>query len=645
MGTFRRYEFLLFFILNACYHKKEEVNIAVSGHESNYYVSSAIKERYQLNSKEAIDSQLIRAKAIRTSYPDSSRMMLKVALVYSRKIDYNHGTALALANMAQHFVTEMTYDSSLIYYKAALYYAQLKPYSKGLKNMIYSAMGIVYADKGQYDTASYYIYKSLEALEYDTKTYQRAVLVYANTSAFWVLLNNTKAALPYLEKAERLSREYRDTQMLHHIWVQRAAIAFNNHQWELAWSGFQLILSDSSANLSDLMTANTNMGKICLHRAQYERSIPFFEQAILISQQTQDHRAITEANFGLATAYYHMEDYLKAEPILFKALTTLESVGAGKAVLDIHRYLTGTYGHTGRYKKAFGQALRLVHLQDSLLKKEKLEMMGKLDVQYRTAEKDKLIAQSQLQLTRQYLWMLSIGGLSLVTIVSLIAILRRRRNKAALAQLTAVMKGEEQERSRLAQDLHDGVLSQLSAVMMNFNALQRQYPDIDQVCNFREAMSQLEQSIGELRTTAHNLFPEILEREGLAGALRIFSSKISKFAPVSIDFQMIGTLPAMDSSFTLGVYRIIQELVHNIIKHAAATEGLIQITAKQGWMGITVEDNGLGMTDAQLQSAGGMGLQSLRQRVDALGGSLEMEHKKGTSIYLEFDLKIFNVNT
>lgn len=206
--------------------------------------------------------------------------------------------------------------------------------------------------------------------------------------------------------------------------------------------------------------------------------------------------------------------------------------------------------------------------------------------------------------------------------------------------LQALMQGEEKERTRLSKDLHDGVGGLLSAVKMHFRALQSDL-SLQHEKGFNHAMRMLDEAIGEVRKTAHNMTPEILSRKGLSAALEFFCRNVSHSRKLQISFYTSGELPRFRNSFELSVYRIVQELVNNIIKHAYATTALVQITQHGEYISITVEDNGIGFKNTPGEHTG-IGLNSLEERVRSLNGQLTITASpgSGTTAYMEFNVGV-----
>ena len=208
----------------------------------------------------------------------------------------------------------------------------------------------------------------------------------------------------------------------------------------------------------------------------------------------------------------------------------------------------------------------------------------------------------------------------------------------------ALVNGEEKERSRIAKDLHDGVAGMLAAAKMHLASLQESHCAVATTGAFKQAIQLLEDAATEVRKTSHNLMPELLLQHGIDEALRRFCCNISN-DNLLVRYDSWGALIRYKSSFELSVYRIVQELLNNVVRHSQASEVLVQFHSQESILYITVEDNGTGMSEEQ-KSKEGMGLSNLQARVDAINGKLEIntEIGEGVSAYLEFDTSSWKRN-
>jgi signal transduction histidine kinase len=211
-----------------------------------------------------------------------------------------------------------------------------------------------------------------------------------------------------------------------------------------------------------------------------------------------------------------------------------------------------------------------------------------------------------------------------------------------LAATEAVLKVEEQERIRLAKDLHDGLGGMLSGIKYAFQTMKGNLvmtPDNQQ--SFERSMDMLDSSIKEMRRVAHNMMPEALVKFGLNIALKDFCNDINRSGALQVSYQSIGIENAViEQTTAITIYRIVQELINNIMKHAAAKSAIVQVSkTSDAVIRITVEDDGKGFDPVIIQEAKGIGWSNIHSRVKYLKGKVDVRSEvgKGTSVLIELN--------
>jgi two-component system, NarL family, sensor kinase len=208
-----------------------------------------------------------------------------------------------------------------------------------------------------------------------------------------------------------------------------------------------------------------------------------------------------------------------------------------------------------------------------------------------------------------------------------------------LTATEAVLKGEEQERTRLAKDLHDGLGGMLSGIKYSFNNMKGNLvmtPDNAQA--FERSMEMLDSSIKEMRRVAHNMMPEALVKFGLDTALKDFCNDINNSGALKVTYQSIGLDNAViEQTTAITIYRIVQELINNTMKHAVAKTAIVQVTKSNNLLSVTVEDDGKGFDTAILNQSKGIGWSNIQSRIEFLKGTLDVQSgkEKGTSVHIE----------
>jgi signal transduction histidine kinase len=321
----------------------------------------------------------------------------------------------------------------------------------------------------------------------------------------------------------------------------------------------------------------------------------------------------------------------------------------------------GDYNGYHNYRDHFQE------LNDSLINESVLERTTQFETQFETAQKEQEILRlekeseiHQLELRQRQGIITGLGTfLGLLAAVAFLYF-QNLRNKQEVGrqriqlqenqilrlqqekQLTAVdamLQGQEVERTRLARDLHDGLGGMLSGVKQTLHAMKgNQVITEDSARGLNRALDMLDSSIGELRRVARNMMPEALLKFGLHDAIRDLCDAINDTGKMRVQYQGYGMENRLPEAQEVIVYRIIQELVNNTIKHSQASQVLIQLLQDGDRVHLTVEDNGRGFDTALLEKAPGIGWLNIKSRVDYLGGTLNLRAQtgQGTAVEIEF---------
>lgn len=201
----------------------------------------------------------------------------------------------------------------------------------------------------------------------------------------------------------------------------------------------------------------------------------------------------------------------------------------------------------------------------------------------------------------------------------------------------------EQERTRMARELHDGLGSMLSGLKHSFTALQNQVPmEKGQQQQFNYNIDKLNDTIKELRNISNSMAAENTLQYGLESSLRDYCNFIAQSAGIPVTYTALqpSTLQLSEEQ-SFHIFRIVQELVQNIVKHADATQAIVQTSMNEGLFYITVEDDGRGFDYTLALKQEGMGLKNILARVKVLKGKLDYKTSadKGTSVMIEFPCK------
>jgi len=216
--------------------------------------------------------------------------------------------------------------------------------------------------------------------------------------------------------------------------------------------------------------------------------------------------------------------------------------------------------------------------------------------------------------------------------------MKQMEQQQQVISLQSMINGEETERIRIAKDLHHGLGSLFSTVKMHFSALQHNIPQLKNDELFQKSYNLADQASAEVRNIAHNMMPEVLMKLGLMNAIKDLSNNMNSAKLLNVAVESYGMDKRLNASTEIMLYRVIQELLNNIIKHAKATEAIIQFTKDSDRLSVVVEDNGIGFSTSEIDEKIHSGIRSIKSRVDYLNGKMIIDSQKGvgTTVMLDF---------
>ncbi|MBS1690082.1 MAG: sensor histidine kinase [Bacteroidetes bacterium] len=387
-----------------------------------------------------------------------------------------------------------------------------------------------------------------------------------------------------------------------------------------------------------------NIGKLYIKLKQPAKGIEYLNRALDINTNSVTDDIMIY--YDLGNAYYQLKNYKKAEEILLSVEKLAEKSGVKSHLTDAYLILAGIYAETGRYKQAYGQQRAYSTLYESVLNEASARQFSQEETKYQTAEKDKDIAQKQLLLSRQEsklkeknILIVSISAIFILLAGLSLILYRSIRHKRKVEQLKAIMEGEEKERKRIARDLHDGISQTISAAKINLMAIEKEihFSSEEQKQKFDKIIGMVDEGFKEVRTISHNMMPNALLESGLSLVIKQFVDNIDRNV-IKISLYTQGLDEHFDSAIETILYRVIQECVSNVIKHAKATQLDIALIKDNDGISATIEDNGVGFNISNMSSFSGIGLRNMRSRIALLQGKIEFDSspQNGTlvSIYI-----------
>lgn len=382
---------------------------------------------------------------------------------------------------------------------------------------------------------------------------------------------------------------------------------------------------------------------------QHAKAISGAQKALDLSKEYPERSNIYMAYEAIRTVQAAMKHYDKARAAARQLFEMSKEDHYTDMMTGSAAYIADFSAELGDYKTAYLYMKEYEQIKDSVQSQQNTQKINELETHLRTSQKEEKIVRlelekkrASLQIKNQRLTNILLGGACLLMFILLgLFYVFYRSKKRTMAQreklkVTEMMLStQEAERERIARDLHDGLVGSLSGIKMNLAMMADNQPDGDLKTAVTRSAGQLDDSIHELRHIAHNMMPEMLLRLGLEAALKDLCHLLEA-AGILVQRAFINLEQTIALDKQVVIYRIVQELFGNIVRHARASTVFFQCARQSDMFLITVEDDGIGMGNAHRTA--GFGLKSAESRVHYLNGTMDigpMKAGKGTSINIQ----------
>ncbi len=422
--------------------------------------------------------------------------------------------------------------------------------------------------------------------------------------------------------------------------------------------------------------------KLIIAKIQYNDLMQEFDLALELSNLCYEKSSLNEDSEELANClaargdiYLKFENYRESIEDYSNSLIYLNSIPFSKQRLSVYNNLAFNYRAIDVLDSALIYTQKYAALQDSILNENRVIAVNNITYKYESREKnaeikslerEKLLAVESNQQQKRALIVLGLV-LALLTIgiyyivrfysekINTAKIIEEQnekinhqminelKDKIQINSMKSMIEGQEVERERIAKDLHDSLGGLLSTIKLQVDNIRVKLNGNVDNTEIDTATDLLDAAVGEVRTISQNLQPGALSRLGLIPAIKDLVNRYDgKYGP-EIDFQHFDIPIKMDQTVALGIYRIVQEILNNAIKHAKAHEVLVQLNKEGREIIIHIEDDGVGFNQTKKQN--GMGIENIRSRVNYLKGNIEIDSREnqGTSFIIHIPNQVSNV--
>jgi two-component system, NarL family, sensor kinase len=584
------------------------------------------------------------------------------SLALSQKLNYKKGIAFCNKVLGVINVNKGSYQLALEYYDKALKnYGELKD-KKGISDVL-NNIGLVHQNLGNYSKAIVYHYKSLKIREEIGNkkgiagSHNNIGLVYESQKM------HDKALVHYFE-ALKIDEELQNLQEMANV-CNNIAVAYDYANSDLNARKYYLRTIEVAQKINYnylLSTVYNNLATLYVEDNDFQKAFDYHFKALSIRKEMQDSVGLAQTfnNLGKLT-YKSGGNPTKAIEYLNEGLKIAKKMGIKNEIFLSYDGLVQASSKIEHADNTYTYALLYSEAKDSILNIENGKQIAEMQTRYETEKKEKenseLKRKNEIQqLTisaekekRKNELMLSFAFTGLLGVSGFFIYNRRKLKQKAmhLAELgeqeklrfKAVIDAEEKERSRIAQELHDGLGQLLSTARLNVAGLEDSVIKEDKPY-LDKSLKIIDEACTEIRNISHNMMPNALIRMGLISAIRELVENINTSKVLKIDFST-NVSGSLGKSLDITIYRIVQEILNNMIRHSKANLINMEINKTNNNLLISMRDNGIGFNTDDLKESTGLGWKNIFSRVSMLNGTIELDSKpkEGTIVYINLELK------
>lgn len=466
-------------------------------------------------------------------------------------------------------------------------------------------MAGIFADMGDYENAVRYNELALPVFQ-KNGIQQYEIITLTNLAGQYLRLESFDKSLEYNHQAEIIGEELEDQYAL--------GIIYNN------------------------------FGQIYFEQEEIETSLEYYEKSIAAKESIGINSNLVPTYNNLGQSLTMLNRPREAIQYLMQGFETAE----GDELWHVTSNLSKAYALAGEPDSAtYYLDLTLAH-RDSIFTMERQRVIDELRMQYESEQKEMEIVQLEKNQRQNWNLLVVISGLFGTTMLIAFLVLKNNRKRRVIAQqnekiekqhvgkllkeqeligINAMLEGQENEREKIAEELHDTIGSSLATLKLYIESLDDVKGSVNYHKLHQKASRLLEETYDEVRKIAHSKSAGVLIKKGLVPAVRSMALKISEARKITIQVLETGLEERLENSVEIAIFRTIQELLSNAVKHSSASDVVVQIIQHDETLNIIVEDDGVGFDYDDTRW--GLGLTTIQTRMEDLNGELIIDTSPG----------------
>ncbi len=479
-------------------------------------------------------------------------------------------------------------------------------------------------------------------------------------------------ALQILLNLEEAYSDDKHIKELTQVWYDLNLTYFKSGEFHLALNYLNKAGNTNYIQKDTLLGLKILFSKIDAYESVYESdsALVMAFKAFDLSTIIRNQEYVAQSLFYIGYINKKKGDYYKAEKYISKSLLILPFQSFSELRKKMYKELAEVYFNNKHPQEAYNYLYKYIQLNDSIVNKNRIESFNNLALKYGTKEKQTSIELLKIEkeyevnkniMQRRSLYILAFGlFIVLLSVYFIVKFynqqistakiineqkeeinhqkIRELEDNMKINSMRSMIEGQEIERERIAKDLHDSLGGLLSAIKLQFDYLGSVNQQLSNQRVYTQAHTLLDTAVSEVRTISRNLQPSSLQNLGLVPAIKDLINRFKGENYPDIDFQYYAMPEKMDKMMALTVYRIIQELLNNSLKHAHASEILIQLNSEDNELVIQYEDDGVGFDQVSMQKKG-MGMDNIKTRVNFIHGTMQTESEPGKGMSVIIRIK------
>lgn len=547
---------------------------------------------------------------------------------------------------------------AVLVYKKCLNEA-FKDKREDLLSHYYNEIGNLEADFGN-NTLAFKNYQN--ALKFNT--HNNPILnakIYKNIGALYLSWKKLNVALQYYLTAYNIAFKATDGKLIADCLNNMGTVYEQQKEYKKAEYAYNKALCYyKKLNINtNICIAHNNLAILNKVTGKFTLAAQHYKLAVEYASKTKNDWLVAAIGNNLGNLLCEMGALKSGELYLNKALKLAEKINANELVFEALENLSTCAAKKNDYKLAFNYYKQSALAKSEFINSENTKEVIQLQTKFDVLNKEKKISLlnkeniiQKLTINKRNSLATFLGVFFLISIAFSVLFFNRNKIKQQyVLQQTiikqqdistkAIIEAEENERSRIASDLHDGVGQLFSTVKMNLSGMQDQliFKEKYTQTNFEKTILLVDESCKEVRSISHQMMPNVLLKLGLVSAVRDFINKVDE-RRLKINLDVAGLAERLSSNTETILYRVIQETVNNVIKHAQATVLDIQILKDNDGLAIMIEDNGKGFNTSQITNFEGIGFKNLNTRIKFLNGTIEIDSSIGNGTVISIWLPL-----